>query len=225
MYAREFEDEQRHFGVVGVDEGTLILYDEETGSHWSQLFGKAVSGEMEGTRLEKLPSTMTTWKQWKTLHPDTTVYVKRSVPYNARFTKETFEKAANVAPGPARSDDLIVGLEGHVEARAYLLRRLATNRYVEEHFEGAPIAVYLSPDLATAKVFERKVDDRVLSFRLTDGEELEDAQTSSRWNPVTGEAVSGPLVGKKLQSLVSTFAVWFAWQHYRPDTTVRGESE
>jgi len=40
---------------------------------------------------------------------------------------------------------------------------------------------------------------------------------------VTGEAKSGPLEGKKLPALVSTYAVWFAWKHYRPDTTVRGE--
>ncbi len=225
MYAREFDGKEHHFGVVGVDEGTLIMYDDETGSHWSQLFGKAVSGAMKGTKLEKLPSTMTTWKGWRTLHPDTTVYIKRSVPYNARFTKETFEKAASMAPGPVRNDDLVVGLEGHVGARAYLVRRLAKERYVEESFEGAPIAVYLSPDLATAKVFERKVDDRVLSFRLTEDEKLEDSETGSRWNPVTGEAVSGPLAGKKLQSLISTFAVWFAWKHYRPDTTVRGDEE
>ena len=225
MYARELDGKKHNFGVVGVDEGTLIMYDDETQSHWSQLFGKAVSGKMQGAALEKLPSTMTTWAQWKALHPKTTVYVKRSVPYNSRFTKETFEKVANMDPGPARGNDLIVGLEGHLEARAYLLRRLADKRFVEERFEGAPIAVYLSKDLSTARVYERQVDGRALSFHLTKDEQLEDAQTGPRWNPVSGAAVSGPLKGKKLQSLISTFAVWFAWEHYRPDTTIHGESE
>ena len=225
MYDREFEDKEHHFGVIGVDEGTLIMYDDETQSYWSQLVGRAVSGDMEGTHLEKLPSTMTTWGQWKELHPETTVYIKRSVPYSSRFTKETFEKIAAMEPGPVRSNDLIVGLEGHVYARAYLVRRLAGERLVEEQFEGAPIAVSLSKDLSTARVFERTVDGRTLSLRLTDGEELEDAETGSRWNPVSGEAVSGPLKGKKLQALISTYAVWFAWKHYRPDTTIRGDSD
>ena len=228
MYDRELEGKEHNFGVVGVDEGTLIMYDDETQSYWSQLVGKAVSGDMEGTQLEKIPSTMTTWGQWKELHPKTTVYIKRSVPYNSRFTSETFAKVAAMEPGPVRSNDLIVGLEGHVHARAYLVRRLAEDRLVEEQFEGAPIAVYLSEDLSTARVFERTVDGRTLSLSLTDsreGEELEDAETGSRWNPVSGEAVSGPMKGKKLQSLISTYAVWFAWQHYRPDTTIRGESD
>ena len=135
MYAGELDGKKHNFGVVGVDEGTLIMYDEETQSQWSQLFGKAVSGKMKGVALEKLPSTMTTWGQWKALHPKTTVYVKRSVPYNSRFTTETFEKAANMDPGPARGNDLIIGLEGHVEARAYLLRRLAQERFVEDAVE------------------------------------------------------------------------------------------
>lgn len=220
MYAREFEGEEHNFGVVGVDQGTLIMYDEETKSRWSQLFGKAVSGTMEGKSLEKLPSTMTTWGQWKALHPSTGVYVKRSVPYNSRFTKETFQKAASTAPGPIRSDDLVLGLEGHVEARAYLLRSLASERLVEETFEGAPILVYVSEDLATTRVYERKIDDRVLSFRLTPEGDLEDAETLSRFDPLTGVAKSGPLQGKNLPALVSTYAVWFAWKHYRPDTTV-----
>ena len=210
MYDREFEDKEHHFGVIGVDEGTLIMYDDETQSYWSQLVGRAVSGDMEGTQLEKLPSTMTTWGQWKELHPETTVYIKRSVPYSSRFTKETFEKIAAMEPGPVRSNDLIVGLEGHVYARAYLVRRLAGERLVEEQFEGAPIAVYLSKDLSTARVFERTVDGRTLSLRLTDGEELEDAETGSRWNPVSGEAVSGPLKGKKLQPSVPTSLRHFA---------------
>lgn len=225
MYARELDGKKHHFGVVGVDEGTLIMYDDETGSHWSQLFGKSVRGAMKGTNLEKLPSTMTTWAQWRALHPETTVYVKRSTPYTSSFTKETFEKAANMEPGPVRGNDLVVGLEGHVDARAYLVRRLATERFVEEHFEGAPIAVYLSKDLSTARVLERTVDGRALSFHLDQNEVLVDEQTGSRWNPVSGEATSGPLKGKKLGSLVSTYAVWFAWKHYRPDTTIRGDDE
>jgi hypothetical protein len=83
----------------------------------------------------------------------------------------------------------------------------------------------LSENLSTARVFERTVDGRTLSLSLTDGEELEDAETGSRWDPVSGEAISGPLKGKKLQALISTYAVWFAWKHYRPDTTVRGDSD
>ena len=220
MYARELGGRELQFGVVGVNQGTLIMYDAQTRSRWSQLFGKAVSGEMEGTDLEKHGSTMTTWRQWRTLHPETTVYVKRSVPYRARFTRETFDEIAHQPAGPVRSEDLVVGLEGHVEARAYLVRRLARTRFLEDVFENAPILVYLAPDLSTVRVYLRTIDGQRSSFSLDADEQLTDERTGSRWNPMTGEAIAGPLDGKQLQPLISTYSLWFAWQKYRPATVV-----
>ncbi len=223
MYAREFDGRELQFGVVGVDEGTLIMYDAQTRSHWSQLFGKAVSGELEGTALEKRASMMTTWRQWREMHPETTVYVKPAVPYRARFTRETFDEIANQPPGPIRSEDLIVGLEGHVEARAYLVRRLASKRLLEDVFENAPIVVYLAPDLSTARIYLRTLNDQELSFSLDSDDRLRDHQTGSKWNPITGEAVSGALQGAHLQPIISTYSLWFAWEKYRPDTIVHAE--
>jgi len=220
VYAREFDGKEHNFGVVGVDEGTLIMYDDETDSHWSQLFGKAVRGSMEGTALAKLPSTMTTWGAWRKLHPDTSVYVKRSTPYARRFTQESFAKIASMDPGPIRSDDLVIGLEGHVDARAYLVRGLKDTRLVEENFEGEPILVVLSEDLATARVLSRRLSERTLDFRLGPDGDLIDTQTGSTWDPVSGVATAGELAGQSLRSLISTYSVWFAWKHYRPDTTV-----
>ncbi len=220
MYAREFDGTELQFGVVGVDQGTLIMYDAQTRSRWSQLFGEAIGGEMEGTALEKIGSTMTTWRQWRELHPETTVYVKPSIPYRARFTRETFDEIANQPPGAIRSEDLIIGLEGHIEARAYLVRRMARERLFEDVLENAPIVVYLAPDLATARIFLRTVNGQELSFALDAADHLQDSETGSLWDPITGEAVSGPLLGMHLQPVVSTYSLWFAWAKYRPDTAV-----
>jgi hypothetical protein len=46
----------------------------------------------------------------------------------------------------------------------------------------------------------RKLDERVLSFRLTEDGELEDTEIGSRFDPLTGEATTGPLRGKKLSA-------------------------
>ena len=209
---------------MGVDKGTLIMYDAQTRSRWSQLFGSAVSGPMEGQTLAKLPSTMTTWGKWRETHPDTTVYVKPSIPYNRRFTQDSFARIAAGDEGPVRSNDLIVGVEGHVEARAYLVRRLAKDRLVNDTLEAAPILVYLSEDLATARVFDRKLEGKTLTFLLVDGTRLQDEETGSSWNPDSGQAISGPLQGKQLPSMISTYSLWFAWKKYRPDTVISGEA-
>lgn len=221
VYAREFDGQAYDFGVVGVDEGTLIMYDAQTRSRWSQLFGEAISGEMQGRKLQKLPSTMTTWAKWRALHPDTTVYVKRSITYRARFTAETFANLAG-GDGPLADRDWVVGVEGHVMAKAYPARALARDRVVNDELENAPIVVYLSEDYATARIFQRRVADRVLTFELGDGDRLRDEETGSLWDPLSGMAVSGPLEGSELQPLVSTYSLWFAWKKYRPATEVYG---
>ena len=224
MYARKFDDQVYDFGVLGVEQGTLILYDAQTRSRWSQLFGKATEGAMTGRELVKLPSTMTTWRRWRELHPDTTVYVKPSEDYAPRFTGSAFREFTAADDGPVRAEDLIVGVEGHVEARAYLVRRLAGDRLLLDMIEDHPILVYLSDDLSTARVFSRTVGGRALSLRLLDDEHLEDVETGSRWDPITGEAISGPLKGKRLHPVISTYSLWFAWERYRPDTVIHGES-
>lgn len=223
MYARTFDDKPYEFGVIGAVKGGLILYDKQTKSHWSQLFGKAVDGPMEGRQLEKLPSTMTTWGQWRQLYPATTVYVKPSA-YSRRFIGEHFTRIAQRKEGPIQPNDLVVGFEGHIQARAYLVRRLAQQRLVHDTFEETPIFVYLSANYATARVFTRVVDEQTLHFTLTENEMLQDQETGSNWHPVTGEATAGPLKGKRLRSVISTFSVWFAWHRYRPDTQIHLES-
>lgn len=220
VYVREFDGKSYDFGVVGVDQGTLIMYDQQTRSRWSQLIGAAVEGPMEGEQLVKLPSVMTTWAKWKQLHPDTTVYVKRSIPYRALFTGDSFREIAGAPEGPVQPRDWVVALEGHVAARAYLVRALRDRRLLNDTFENAPIVLWISKDLATARVLDRTAAGRTLTFEPTDDDRLRDQETGSIWDPLAGEAVSGPLQGNKLASLVSTYSLWFAWQRYRPDTTL-----
>jgi hypothetical protein len=46
-----------------------------------------------------------------------------------------------------------------------------------------------------------------------------DAETGSRWN-MLGEAVAGPLTGRRLAQVPAYNAMWFAWTAYWPDTEV-----
>ncbi len=196
------------------------MYDAQTKSRWSQLMGEAVSGEMEGRSLEKLPSTMTTWGLWKAIHPDTTVYIKPDTPYRSRFTAETFAQAARRGKGAVEPNDVVIGVEGHIEARAYLLRALAETRLMNDVLESAPIVVYLGPDLATFKILDRKIAGKTLTMELGPDEKLRDQETGTLWDPISGEAVEGFLRGRKLATHAATYSLWFAWPKYRPDTVL-----
>lgn len=53
--------------------GNLVMYDEATLSYWSQILGEAICGPKAGDRLSIVPSTVTTWGEWQTDHPETEV--------------------------------------------------------------------------------------------------------------------------------------------------------
>lgn len=67
-------NKNRTFGVSGLlYNSDVLLYDRGSGSLWSQLMGQAVTGELSGAKLEIIPTSNTTWKEWKTRNPNTLV--------------------------------------------------------------------------------------------------------------------------------------------------------
>ncbi|WP_152043102.1 DUF3179 domain-containing (seleno)protein [Salinigranum salinum] len=80
IYAESAKTEGRVFGASATDgeaearnSGNLVLYDELTGSYWSQFLARAICGEREGDRLTIVPSTVATWGEWRADHPETDV--------------------------------------------------------------------------------------------------------------------------------------------------------
>ncbi len=53
--------------------GNLVMYDELTGSFWSQLLAEAICGPQAGHSLTVLPAERTTWGEWRQDHPETVV--------------------------------------------------------------------------------------------------------------------------------------------------------
>jgi len=91
VYARNVKDKNLTFDFAeGLIKDNLLFVDRETNSIWSQLQGKAVSGPMENTPLQIVPSQQVTWKYWLKKHPDTKVFYvpdKKGFPYLYRNRK------------------------------------------------------------------------------------------------------------------------------------------
>jgi hypothetical protein len=223
VYDRSFDDRELDFGAVGLEDGVFFLYDRQTGSRWSQIVGRAVKGPFAGRELRKYPSTLTTWGQWRRLHPETTVFVDPRLPGRRRFTEESMSRITLAGPGEIVNEDLVVAVEGARTARAYLLRRLAAKRLVNDVLDGRPLLVFLGPDAVTTRVWSRAVGPRTLTFAAAGGQRIRDEETGTTWDPLRGRALEGPLAGEQLEPVVSTSALWYAWRSQRPDTTVWGE--
>jgi hypothetical protein len=136
-----------------------------------------------------------------------------------RFTEESWTRITLGGRGSVVNEDLVAGIEGRSQARAYLLRRLAGPRVVNDDLDGEPVVVFLAEDAVTVRALRRTVAGRTLTF-AAEGDSLRDAETGSRWDPMTGRALSGPLAGRTLEGLVVTTALWYAWRSQRPETSL-----
>ena len=120
--------------------------------------------------------------------------------------------------------DLVLALEGHIDAKAYPIKQLAKDPVVNDSFEQVPILVALSDDLSTAKIYDRRVDGRTLTFeRSWFGGKLVDTETGTEWNLLTGQGINGSLSGQTLQPIPATYVLWYAWKTYRPDSAIHGQ--
>ena len=239
MYARETSGQTFTFGVSGkLWANGLIMYDQETDSLWSQVAGRAITGRMQGTTLQMLPATQTNWGTWKRLHPETLVLDPSKSPYQRDYNIDPYEgyyasEDAGVIP-PRRVDQrlpakaLVVGLRLDGQVKAYPFMRLSQQPVVNDTVAQTPVLVVFHRRAATGLVFDRRVGGRALTFvaavnGLAEPLLMRDEQTGSRWSGFDGEAMEGPLKGKRLAQVPSTYAFWFAWKDYYPGSAVYEE--
>ena len=116
----------------------------------------------------------------------------------------------------------MAGIEVPAGSRAWLLRRLASTRVLDDAIGEEPVVVFLAEDAVTVRVMDRRVAGRVLTLGLVAHDRLRDAETGSEWDALTGRAVAGPLAGRRLAPRVVTTALWYAWSSQHPGTTLWG---
>ena len=230
MYARDIGDEVLTFGVSGkLIMNALVMYDRQTDSPWSQFLGVGVRGKFEGTPLEPLGSSLTTWREWRDRHPDTLVLDqgrRRSDPYGGYYA----DGSAGVLGESVRDERLgrkefVAGAQWDGGAKAYPFRHLNGGPIVNDSFQGTDLLIVFSADDATVAIYDRRVGGRTLTFERAIGADaggvtmpLRDRETDSVWSGRSGEAVSGELAGEQLTLLPSLQVFWFAWSDFYPET-------
>jgi hypothetical protein len=229
------------FAVTGrLLQANQVLYDLQTHSLWSQLAEAAISGRMRGRKLRTVAASEQTWSSWLAAHPSTRVLSIRRDLFAANFV-HPFNYAdfrgAETSDNPYlayaqkislyygfRVDGVsgasrVVGVELGGRAKAYpedLLQRLGV---VNDSVRGVALAIFTSGLISSPTVFARRVEGRLLRFRLLHGT-LEDTGTRSTWDPATGRATAGPLRGAVLTPIPFTFPYWFAWRSFHPATLI-----
>jgi hypothetical protein len=75
-------------------------------------------------------------------------------------------------------------------------------------------------DVGATSVFERKLDDQILTFRR-DSDTIVDVESGSTWN-ILGQAIDSPLAGEQLTPVIHADHFWFSWAGFKPDTIIYG---
>jgi hypothetical protein len=208
VYAREVKGTALTFQVSGLLwNRSLIMRDVESKSLWSHILGRCMQGAHAGATLKMLPSTMTTWADWKATYPGTTVLNMSRVVKG--FTRRFYK----------RPEGFVFGVVVQGQAKAYGLERLMKRPVIQDKIQGVPLVIVYDAASTRAAVFRRKVNGEVLSFKPRPVQNrLIDKETGTQWNPATGEAVEGPRKGSRMTPLVGILSFRFAWKLFHPET-------
>lgn len=185
------------FGHAGIlYENSFVMYDRKTESLWVHVTGKAEWGPMKGKQLKFFPSTVTTWKQWKTAYPHTRVL--------PGYRRNGFMGTYNGISAP---DGIGLVVVVRFKGKLYPFPTLAKSPLVNDRFNDAEVLLYYSKAEGTAVAWDRRLDARVLTFEESARKGaggvplLRDRETGSLWSWLAGEAVEGKLKGARLEPL------------------------
>ena len=239
MYSTKVNGEVLEFGTSGfLFQSNKLMYDRKTNSLWHQFRGEPVIGELahSGITLEVIPVALTTWKDWVSTHPDTTVldvetgvypvesYLPESDRASVYFNYR--ERSDTIFPVAARSQLLptkaqVFGLTFNGRERAYPLETLEQEPVINDSLGGVSIVV-VTPDKGGGTRAFQALSHRFVEVR----EEAETTilldDTGQKWRLEEDGLVNTAEAKERLPRLASRNSYWFGWYGFYPSTEVYG---
>jgi hypothetical protein len=232
---RRVDGEETIFGVSGLLwNSDLVMYDRLTDSLWSQVLGKAVQGPQTGQALSLLPSSFTTWGEWRAEYPDTDVLLPPPESDAMGNPPRNYDRNPYVGyddidrVGIGYNDDVderlnpkatVIGVATDDGARAYPRETVETRGVVNDTVGGLPVVVTVTTS-GSLVAYERTVEGETLTFERS-GDTL--TAGGSQWAVVTGRARDGSYEGTQLVTANDRSPMfWFAWADFYPGTDIFG---
>lgn len=179
-----------HSGSLWHD--ALVLMDEESGSLWSQVTGRSIAGVHESETLTRIPSTLTTWGDWSSEHPDT--WALPSAKPRRRLKMVLYPKS-----------EALLGVLGTENPD----RRLpGKTMVVGFHDANGPVAVALRKTPAEQIAYVELRDRNVL------------VRHRAPRSPIEVWSSSGPPDWKPLERIAGSTMYWFVWSAVHPNSRI-----
>lgn len=231
MWGREAAGITLTFHLAGINNQNFLMRDEETGTYWQQISGRAISGPLAGQSLRLIHCDELTFALWKTEQPRATV-LKDVAAYTAEYSpldwdvrmKRVRTVITHAEPGLA-ARDLMLGVHAGGAARAFPYEAVKREKLVLDRVGSEPVLLVVGPDNESVRAFSRVLPGGrgVADFyRITSGAGfVMDSITASQWN-FQGCATGGAMRGACLTPAEVIKDYWFDWREYNPDSTVYG---
>lgn len=243
VFDRRVGDRVLDFGTTGqLRHSDLVMYDRQTESWWQQFTGEAIVGALTGARLARLPAEIVSFADFRRAHPRGRV-LSRDTGFSRPYGRNPYVGYDDIKQSPfllsSTPDPRLPPMERVLSVSAGGAHRLYPLSLLERHavsnreLGGVPYVVFArggmaSPldaremadgrPIAAATAFERRLEARVLEFEARDGRFF-DRATGTEWN-ILGEAIAGPLEGRRLVSMDSGVHFAFAWLAFNPASEI-----
>ena len=179
----------------------MTWWDHETESIWSQPWGRAIQGPLQGVELFLLPSQVTTWAAWRTENPQTLVMIN------------DFDRLSNLRQ--TFDENFVIGVTLADQAKAYRFTEITAVTLINDTIGETAVLVWASGTSFHTYVRLAESIEEPLTFYL-EADQIKDHQTNSVWDITRGLAIEGPLRNTILPALPSLTAFEDHWFDFYP---------
>lgn len=222
MYQTELDGTHYELGTSGfLYRSNKLMYDGKSKSLWSTLKGNPVVGNLvsEGIQLDRGHVVTSTWGEWKSRHPDTTVLSletghKRDygegVAYQDYFSSHKLMFQVPQTDDRLENKDEVVALRRGDDQLAVAADYLMKNPVFHEQVDGQNLVI-LTDDSGANRVYESG-DTKFVSWS---GNVVVD-EAGGKWE-VSESEISSP-GGEQLVRLPAHRVFWFGWYAQYPES-------
>ena len=232
-YESTVADRLLRFGTSGLlYRSNKLMFDEETASLWNTTEGTPVVGPLADSRLELTPREVvtTTWGEWRTMHPDTTVLSldtghKRDygegVAYREYFATDDLYFRVSKVDRRLKNKTEVLTLRvrprrgGPPQPVAIAAPFLQRNRVFHFEIEGRRLVVITSARGAN-RVYD--LGDRPVALQSIESDAFVRDGDGGRWRVTEEALVTENGTAVRFARVAAARAFWFGWYAQYPDT-------
>ena len=233
MWGRDVAGLRLTFHLAGINDQNFLMRDEQTGSYWQQISGKAVSGPLRGRQLPFVHSDELNYGTWQSEEPQGTV-LQDAAAYRFGYARKDWDVRMQRAPvvidfreHGLKARDLMLGIQAFGASRAFPYDQVIREKLVEDHVGAERVLLVVGQDGQSVRAFRDRIpgiSGAPEFYRMGAGQPgalMMDAATGSEWN-FQGCAISGKAKGVCLEPVEVIKDYWFDWRNFNPSTTVYG---